>query len=239
MMDELLHEKSLWLASFCCFAAMAMGFPIDEIKLPLSAGSFLTLVQKTLETQFLLFLLPVSAALPVGAVYVREVSSGFLKLYLSRINRMEYIRRKTFQIYFGGVLPFLIAGAAALLISFLFLYPLELRGEITWETARPFVASLLRVALTGGIMAELSGIFAALFQNYYMAYGLPFVSFYLLIILKERYFTEWYALYPAEWIKCQQDWGTDRIGIWIFFGVLSISLMLMHGLTLYARLKEV
>ena len=88
-------------------------------------------------------------------------------------------------------------------------------------------------------MAELSGIFAALFQNYYMAYGLPFVSFYLLIILKERYFTEWYALYPAEWIKCQQDWGTDRIGIWIFFGVLSISLMLMHGLTLYARLKEV
>ena len=124
-------------------------------------------------------------------------------------------------------------------LSFLFVYPLELQGEMDWEKLLEIARILLRTALAGGIVAELSGIFAAVFMNYYMAYGLPFVCYYLLVILKERYFPQMYAMYPAEWMVSKQDWGADGSGIWMFLAAFSAALMLLHGLALYIRLREI
>ena len=152
---------------------------------------------------------------------------------------MEYIKRKTLQIYMGGFLPFFLSGAWMLALAFLFVYPLELQGSMDWEKLWEFVGILLRVSLAGGIVAEAAGIFAAVFMNYYMAYGLPFVCYYLLVILKERYFAEMYVMYPAEWVAGKQDWGTDGSGIWVFLGAFSAVAMLLHGLALYGRLREV
>ena len=90
----------------------------------------------------------------------------------------------------------------------------------------------------GGILAELSSSFAALFQSYYMAYGLAFVCYYLLIILKERYLPELYAMYPVEWILCEENWGSDGSGIWIFFLAFTMAAVLLHGLLLYERIRE-
>lgn len=238
-MKELLKEKSLWFSSFICLAAMVLSFPFNEIEIPLSSGSFLKFFQKILDNKIILFLIPIASVLPVGGVYVREYASGFLKLYLTRINRMDYMKRKTIQIYAGGFLTLFLAGFAAFMLCFLGLYPLELTGSIAWELVWESVSLLLRISLIGGIMAELSGIFGAVFQNYYMAYGLPFVCFYMLIILKERYLEELYAMYPAEWVKCQQYWGMNNLGIWVLLGVFSIAAMLFHGLVLYVRLQEI
>ena len=216
-MKELLKEKALWISTMICFAALLAAFPFYEIKLPLGTGSFVKMYNTALDSQIVLFLLPIAAVLPMGAVYVKESSSGFLRLYITRISLMEYIRRKILQIYASGFLPFFLAGGVALLFSFLLIYPVELQGEAPWEEIWKSCRFLLRISLTGGILAQISGIFAALFRNYYMAYGLPFVCYYMLVILKERYFTDMYAMYPAEWLKCEQDWGADSLGIWVFF----------------------
>lgn len=239
-MKELLKERGLWISVLLCLAAFLTGFPFHEIKeFPLSEGTFIRLYQAALDTQVVLFLLPIAAVLPMGGVYVKESSSGFLRLYISRISQMQYIRKKTVQIYAGGFLPFAFAGIVALLLSFLGIYPMELQGEFPWEMVGKSLQFLLRIALVGGILAEVSGIFAVSFRNYYMAYGLPFVCYYMLIILKERYFTDMYAMYPAEWIKCEQDWGAEGMGIWIFLTAFSLALMLLHGLLLYGQLKDI
>ncbi len=238
-MKELLQEKGLWIASLICLIAMLIGFPFYKIELPLTTGSFLNFYQTTLDTQLLLFLIPIVAVLPVGAIYVRESSSGFLKLYITRISRMQYIKEKTLQIYAGGFLPFFLAGLFAEILCFLFLYPLELQGTISLESMQTAFAHLLRISLIGGIMAEISGIFAAIFRNYYMAYGLPFVCYYMLIILKERYLPDMYTMYPGEWIAVKQHWGTQGTGIWIFLVVFSLVVMLLNGLLLYTRLQEI
>lgn len=239
-MKELLKERGLWISVLLCLAAFLTGFPFHEIKeFPLSEGTFIRLYQAALDTQVVLFLLPIAAVLPMGGVYVKESSSGFLRLYISRISQMQYIRKKTVQIYAGGFLPFAFAGIVALLLSFLGIYPMELQGEFPWEMVGKSLQFLLRIALVGGILAEVSGIFAVSFRNYYMAYGLPFVCYYMLIILKERYFTDMYAMYPAEWIKCGQDWGAEGMGIWIFLTAFSLALMLLHGLLLYGQLKDI
>lgn len=238
-MRELLKEKSLWASTLICFAAFLAGFPFYQIEIPLGEGSFVKLYQAALDTQVVVFLLPIAAVLPMGAIYVKESSSGFLRLYISRISHMAYIRRKTLQIYASGFLPFFLAGCAALLLSFLLVYPLEVQGGMPWEELLKACRFLLRISLLGGVLAEVSGIFAAVFCNYYMTYGLPFVCYYLLIILKERYFTKMYAMYPAEWLKCEQDWGVDGLGIWVFFAFFSAAALLFHGLLLYNRLREI
>ncbi len=238
-MRELLQERGFWIVSLLCFLGMAAGFPFHGMEAPLAAGSFLMYCKTALGAQAMLFLLPVAAVLPMGACYVREASSGYLKFYITRIDRTVYIKRKLLQVFAGGFLPFFLAGLWMCAAAFLFIYPLELRGSVDWDEAREVFRMLLRVSLTGGILSTLSGIFAALFRNYYMAYGLPFVCYYMLVILKERYLPEFYAMYPAEWIAVQQDWGTDKSGIWMFYLFLTAALTLSHGLLLQRRLTEI
>ncbi len=238
-MGEIGKEKNLWLLSAFCLAAMIIALPFSKIKPPLGAGTFLQYYQTALSSQGILFLIPIVSVLPAGAVYVKESSNGFLKLYITRISRMDYIKRKVFLTYAGGFLPFFTAGAAAFLFCFFAFYPLELKGVIEKEGVWEVLFLLFRICFTGGIMAEISGIFAAAFRNYYMAYGLPFVCYYLLIILKDRYLPDLYAMYPGEWVVPKQDWGTDGMGIWVFFLVFSAAVCLLHGLLLHHRLKEI
>ncbi len=225
--------------SVFCFAAILFAIPYSKIELPLASGTFLQYYKTALASQGILFLIPIISVLPEGAVYVKESSNGFLKLYITRISRMDYIKRKIFLIYVGGFLPFFAAGVVAFLFSFLAFYPLELKGVIEKESVWEVLFLLLRICFVGGITAEISGIFAAVFRNYYMAYGLPFVCYYLLIILKDRYLPDLYAMYPGEWVLPKQDWGTNGMGIWVFFLVFSGAVCLLHGLVLHYRLKEI
>lgn len=238
-MKEVLREKSFWLAVLASFLGMGAGLPVFGMELPLAAGSFLDFFGKALEAKVLLFLIPIVAVLPMGAVYVRESSGGFLKFYITRISRMQYIGRKLVQIYAAGFFIFWFSGLLLLLLCFLCLYPLELEGKLSWEMVWDALAPLLRVSMIGGILSGLSGIFAAVFRNYYMAYGLPFVCYYLLIIIRERYLPDLYAVYPWEWIQCEQDWGSEKGGIWVFLILLSVAVLLLNSLLLRYRLQEV
>lgn len=238
-MKEVLREKGFWLAVLAAFSGIAAGLPAAGMELPLAPGSFLIFFTKALEAKVLLFLIPIAAVLPMGAVYVKESSGGFLKLYITRISRMEYIGRKLVQIYGSGFCIFCFAGLFLLMVSFLCFYPLEQKGEFSAEMIWESLLMLLRVSMMGGILAGISGIFAAVFRNYYMAYGLPFVCYYLLIIVKERYLPEMYALYPPEWIQCTKDWGSGKGGIWVFLVLLSAAVLLLNSLLLQYRLREV
>lgn len=239
MIKELLRDKGLWIAVLITAIGMLTGIPFYEMKVPLETGSFIDYFQTAVSSKQLFFLMPVVSVLPMGAVYIRDRASGFLKLYITRTSRKEYIRRKILQIYVSGFLIFLFAGMMILAFSFLFLFPLELKGKWQGEDFMEVLKMFFRVTLVGGIIAEISGIFAGVFQNYYMAYGLPFVCYYILIILKERYLPEMYSMYPIEWIQCEQDWGKNGSGIWFFLLLFSIMTVLMNGLVLYHRLREI
>lgn len=238
-MGEIGKEKTFWLVTAFCFFTIAATYPFSGMEPPLAAGSFIAYYKSALSSRGMLFLLPVIAALPAGASYVRESSNGFLKLYAVRISRADYIKRKTLLIYAGGFLPFLIAGSLALLAGFLFLFPLEAKGEIALSAVWDAVGMQLRICFMGGILAEVSGTFAAVFCSYDMAYGLPFVCYCLLIILKERYLPELYAMYPGEWVLAEAYWGADGSGIWVFFLAFSAAACLMQGLALWMRLREI
>ena len=238
-MGELMREKSIWASSAACLAAFILGVPFQLVEPPLETGMFLKLYEQALSTQLVLFCIPVVSVLPVGAVFVKEAQNGFIRFYITRIGRIEYIRRKTAQVYVGGVIVVLTAGAVFLAGCFLFLYPLELVGGISMGELFNAALLLFRICLVGGIVAQMAGIFAVVFQNFYMAYGLPFVCYYLLVIVKERYLPEMYALYPGEWVAFREYWGADKSGIWWTLVLCSLALWGVHGILLYRRLKDI
>lgn len=239
MIKELLRDRGLWIAALVAVIGMITGIPFYEMDFPLETGSFIDYFQTAISSKQLFFLIPVVSVLPLGAVYIRDRASSFIKLYIVKISRQDYIRRKVLQIYASGFFVFLFSGGLVLIFCFLFLFPLESKGEWQGEKFTEALKMLLRIALVGGILAEISGIFAGMFQNYYMAYGLPFVCYYILIILKERYLSEMYSMYPVEWIKCEQDWGNNGNGIWFFLLLLSGMTVLLDGLILHYRLREI
>ena len=186
-LKQLLCRRSFWLTVLLGMAAITVGTPFYEKKLPLEAGDFVTLLQQGMLTKTTTFVLPLLAVLPVGGSFLNEYQSGFLRFYVTRISKERYVKDKVKQTVLGGFLTVLMVGAFLFLTFFLVLYPLEVKGELPMEPMKQTGLMFLRMAGTAGILANLSGICGALFLNYYMSYGLPFVAYYMLVIIKERY----------------------------------------------------
>ena len=67
-MKELLREKGFLAAMVVSFLGFAMGFPFYQVEFPLGSGSFIQFYQASLESQVMLFLIPIAAVLPPEAL---------------------------------------------------------------------------------------------------------------------------------------------------------------------------
>lgn len=77
--------------------------------------------------------------------------------------------------------------------------------------------------------------FAALTDSKYMAYASPFVLFYLLIILYERYFDKLFVLYPREWLNPSPRWVFGKIGVAVLLTEFSLLMALAFFATPCAK----
>jgi len=154
---------------------------------------------------------PILAALPFAASVAEDIQSGFIKEYLPRTSRCAYIAGKTAACFLsGGAAPCLGAlgayGLAALALS-----PLE-AGPGPSGGLVELLRQLLLVFLSGGFWAVVGLLPATLTGSRYMAYASPFILYYVLIILVERYFGKLYVLCPREWVAPSPAWRLGSLG---------------------------
>ena len=97
----------------------------------------------------------------------------------------------------------------------------------------------LRMSILGGIISTLGGICGTLCQSAYMAYGIPFISYYFGIILHQRYFKEQLWFYPPEWITPSGNWGPYQTGLWLFLLLFLLVLIPVLGSVLYDKIEEI
>lgn len=71
----------------------------------------------------------------------------------------------------------------------------------------------------------------------YIAYTSPFVTYYLLVILCERYFTDAYMLYPPNWIN-PDVWPYGFWGAVIFLLELTLAFGILFVIRAGRRLRE-
>ena len=215
------------------------GFRSAEL---LSPGFHSDLIMGALSSEAMALALPILAALPYTASFIDDVKSGFIKEYLPRTTVPRYIAGKAVGCAVSGGLAlslgiFIAYGFAALMFLPMEAYP------TAGETVPNYFGNLLQTALmffASGAFWSLTGMtFAALTNSKYMAYASPFVLFYLLIILYERYFDKLFVLYPREWLNPSPRWVFGKIGVAVLLTELSVLMALAFAFAAKRRLERI
>lgn len=269
-MKRMLTGSGFWVASCIGCAAILMSVTWPEEWKVLESGTFLMLWQGALPSKLVVYVLPACGVLPYADSYLQEWQTGFLRSYINRINRREYIRGKIISMTLAGFLAWTAAALMAGLILFFLIYPHEIQSNIWGGTAAEMAARsmgisagaevtamevlvstyteifwnlaiiIVRIGLIVGILGNLSAVCAQLCRSTYMAYGLPFVVYYMLIILKERYFDKLYYIYPAEWVDPGNNWGGPSCwGLWVLLLLTNMGVAMLNGAMIARRLEEI
>ena len=161
---------------------------------------------------------PILCTFPYAAAWLIDYKKGFLRVYLARTDRGNYIS--------GKILSCAISGGSVTALS----------GQIYVMFAPEKQTEGIRVLLfflSGMLWAVFSAVLAAWSENYYIAYGGGFVIYYLLVILHERYFGELYCLNPIEWLKPEHIWLFGETGIVLLVGGITLIFAWVYAFILW------
>ena len=208
----------------------------------LSPGFHSDLIMGALSSEAMALALPILAALPYTASFIDDVKSGFIKEYLPRTTVPRYIAGKAVGCAVSGGLTLALGIFIAYGFAALMFLPMEAYPK-AGETVPNYFGNLLETALmffASGAFWSLTGMtFAALTDSKYMAYASPFVLFYLLIILYERYFDKLFVLYPREWLNPSPRWMFGKVGVAVLLTEFSVLMALAFAYAAKRRLERI
>lgn len=207
----------------------------------LEYGFHRNLLEEAFVSDTFVFALPVLAAIPFTASYVDDIRSGFVKEYLPRTRVRDYIA--------GKLAGCMVSGGLCLVLGIVIFYALTALVFLPMEAAAPgqvpaevWLAPLITrciLAFAQGTLWSLAGMtMAALTGSRYMAYAAPFILYYVLIILCERYFKGLYVFYPKEWLS-PEGWPGGVWGVTALLAVLAAVWGSIFSLTAGRRLERI
>lgn len=216
-----------------------LAFRSEEL---LQNGFHHTCIMNALTSDAMTLALPIIAALPFTSSFIDDIKSGFVKEYLPRTTKSGYLLGKIFGSLVSGGLSVSLGVLLGYLVAALVFSPMEAALE-PGAAARPYFEELMGKALLffcSGAFWSLVGLtLATLTNSKYMAYASPFVLYYVLIILYERYFDTLYVLYPKEWTNPSAFWMWGNAGVVLLLLELSIIFGLLFFHAAKRRLEQI
>lgn len=216
-----------------------LAFRSEEL---LQNGFHHTCIMNALASDAMTLALPIIAALPFTSSFIDDIKSGFVKEYLPRTTKSGYLLGKIFGSLVSGGLAVSLGVLLGYAVAALVFSPMEAALE-PGAAARPYFEELMGKALLffcSGAFWSLVGLtLATLTNSKYMAYASPFVLYYVLIILYERYFDTLYVLYPKEWTNPSAFWMWGNAGVVLLLLELSIISGLLFFHAAKRRLEQI
>lgn len=208
----------------------------------LQNGYHAQLVITALSTDWVTLAIPIVCALPFTSAFVDDIKSGYIKQYMPRSGVKPYIKAKLFACGLSGGLVLFFGIFIAFVLAFLVFSPMELALEES-VIKEPYLAQVLTISailFLSGVFWSLVGFtFASLTMSKYMAYASPFIIYYVLIILHERYFENLYVLYPKEWLFPSDTWVLGSWGVLLLLAELTAIISLVFAAVAKRRLANV
>ena len=193
------------------------------------------MILDALTSDAMTLVLPIAAALPFTASFLDDYKSGFINEYLPRTNIAGYLSGKIAGCILSGGLVLAAGVFMAYIVAALMFTPMEAVAPTLQEPLFPEILGRLGLFFCAGAFWALVGmLFATLTGSRYMAYASPFVVYYVLIILYERYFDKMYVLYPKEWIAPSAKWIYGNAGVVIFL----VELIVLAALGCMAAMRK-
>ena len=167
----------------------------------LPSGYVGTFTSNALAEDAVVALSPVLAVIPFSGVYVDDLKSKFARFLLLRSSYFDYLISRILIAFFCGGGSIAFGCLSAWGISALVFFPTQLAGEADWVVVNLVVHKLILLFCNGGLWAVIGLSLSTVMESKYVAYISPFIVYYLLVILYERYF-------PDAWLVQQ---GIDLV----------------------------
>ncbi len=197
-----------------------------------------------LGSDVMLLCVPILAALPYTSAFVDDYKSGYLKEYLPRSGRRRYVTGKVAATAVSGALVMFIGIIIAYVLFALVFTPMEqVPDEQMTQMMQPhFFADILGrafvFALCGALWSLVGAMLAAVTMSKYMAYASPFIIYYVLVILSERYIKDVYVLNPKQWLSAGDLWPGGIWGIALLVAQLAAIVAIGYGIRVSRRLGD-
>lgn len=208
----------------------------------LQSGFHHTFLMNALTSDAMTLALPIIAALPFTSSFLDDMKSGFVKEYLPRTTKNGYLLGKILGSLVSGGLSVSLGVLLGYVVAVLVFSPMEAAQE-PGAVSHPYFEELMGKVLLffcSGAFWSLVGLtFATLTSSKYMAYASPFVLYYVLIILYERYFDTLYVLYPKEWTNPSEFWMWGNMGVVLLLLELIVLFSLLFFHAAKRRLEQI
>lgn len=201
-------------------------------------GAHVALLVNALQSQATVAFLPIFAVLPFAGAYIDDVKTKFARFLLIRERVRNYCAGRVIAAFLSGGISILL-GALALwgggeLLFPALEHPVEGVGPVSRQALWEICGLLF---LSGGLWAVVGMAISTLMESKYIAYCAPFVIYYLLVILCERYFPDAFLLYPPNWVK-PDLWPYGVWGAGIFLLAVTVLFGILFVLRAGRRLQE-
>ena len=223
-----------------CIGAFSDALTVFRMKpVQVLYGYHSELLLQSLSSDIILFAVPILAAIPYTTAFTDDVRSGYLKPYLTRTSVPRYILGKGLGAAISGGLSLVLGIVVTLGLFMLVFSPVEVYGE--WAVPSRADEILLRLLLfffSGALWASVGLLCSSLTQNVYLAYAAPFIFYYVLIILQERYFRTTFMLNPKNYLTMQGAWPMGGKSAVLTMAAIVLILQLIFYLTAQKELRD-
>lgn len=201
-------------------------------------GLHMILLMKGFQSESLSSFLPILAALPFSGCFVDDLKSKFARFFLIRSNYRTYIFSRILVGFLAGGLAILSGALLTWGATAILLIPME-RPVDGMEPAN--INELIEICfllfLNGGFWSVVGMAMSTLMESKYISYATPFVFYYLLVILYERYFSDFFIIYPKNWIN-PSAWPFGCWGAAIFLLELTLIFAILFAFRAGRRLQQ-
>ena len=209
-------------------AGKDMLFP-RELKYGLSPFYHMNIIFAALRSDIVLIVVPIICTLPYTSAFLDEYTSGYIKIYIMKTHKEDYVRGKVLAAAISGGLTMVVSVCIVTILAALIYRPMEIASE---EAVSPILNLIIKTVvffLSGCLWSSVGMLLANVSMSKYMAYASPFVIYYVLVILAERYFRSVYVINPKEWLLQANFWPGGDWGVMLLLILLTVPVMLISG----------
>lgn len=190
-------------------------------QLQLNDNHILLLLTALSSDTFIPFIAIVSV-LPFSASYIDDLKTKFIRFLLFRTSYTTYLVKRIIMCYMLGGLMTITGILGAYYVFAFTMIPFEEPIGTGIMLVAELLERCLLIFMNSGFWAILGMTMSTVMESKYVVYASPFLFYYFLVIIYERYFPTAFLLYPREWINPSEKWPLESLGVIIYLGELTI-----------------
>lgn len=217
---------TLVFAVVICFSSLEQIIRLYRDPLLQQCGYHLEFLLGSLGKNTIAPFIPIVSVLPFSGNYVDEIKSKFARFCILRTGYSRYLFTQIMSCFLLGGFVILTGILIAYSFCALAFLPIEKASSSEPLQFSKLVVQCLLFFINGSLWAVLGMAMSTFMESKYIAYVSPFVIFYLLVILCERYFPDAYLLYPLNWTNPEVwPYGTWSVAMFLLELTLTLSIL--------------